>query len=174
MSGITAHGLSRLGRRQRVEVELIGCHPVKARMGPARVVEAEVPGNAGLSPGDGLVGMEVGLFVLHRFPQPLHEHVVAPTARAIHADPDTLVLEQVGKRFADELAALVGVEDLRGTVALQRLVDRLDTEVGVHRVGYPEGKHSPGGRHTAGPVPRVSSRPAGRPAELLSNLVYDQ
>jgi len=41
---------------------------------------------------------------------------------------------------AGELAALVGVEDLRPAVSGQRLAHRLDAEPGVHGVGEPPGK----------------------------------
>jgi hypothetical protein len=45
--------------------------------------------------------------------RPLNEHVVAPGALAVHADGDAARLQNVEELGAGELAALVGVEDLR-------------------------------------------------------------
>ena len=42
--------------RQRVEVGLVGRAPVKARIGPAPVVERQVPANRGTRLADGVVG----------------------------------------------------------------------------------------------------------------------
>src|SRR3954453_9055555 len=82
-------------------------------MGSAGVVKAEVTGERIPYLGHGIVGLEVYLLVLDGAPEPLHEHIVAPCASAVHADGDGVVGQQSGKRRAGELATLIGVEDLR-------------------------------------------------------------
>ena len=58
-----------------------------------------------------------------------------------------LILEQLREFEAGELAALVGVEDLRCAVAVHRLLHRLDTEVRRQRV-----RQAPRQHPAAGPV----------------------
>ncbi|CAI09262.1 hypothetical protein ebA5509 [Aromatoleum aromaticum EbN1] len=96
---------------------------------PAFVVEAQVGAQVGLGLGDAVIGLEVHLFVFHALPQPLDEDVVAPAALAVHADLDAVVFEQVGEIGAGELASLIGVEDLRAAVAMQRFAHRIEAEV---------------------------------------------
>ena len=85
--------------------------------------------------------MQIHLLVFHTPPQPLDQHVVAPAAGAIHADSDVVLLEEPRELLAGELAALVGVEELRRAIAGQGLLDRLETEVGRQRVGQPPRQH---------------------------------
>lgn len=103
-------GLCCLVHGQRVKVELFGCLAVKARLRPVAVVELEVTGEAVTGQRDRLVGLEIHLLVLHRFPQPLDEHVVAPGAFAVHADADVLLFQESGEVAARELAALIRPE----------------------------------------------------------------
>jgi hypothetical protein len=71
------------------------------------------------------MGTQVDLFVFDRPPWPFNEHVVAPRAAAIHADPDRVPQQQAGERRTGELAALVGIEDRRSTVSGERLIERV-------------------------------------------------
>src|SRR3954466_7057699 len=97
-------------------------------MRSAGVVEAEIPADRGASLGDRVVSSEVDLLVLDRSPEPLDEDVVAPGTLAVHADGDPVPGQHTGEGPAGELAALIGVEDLRPAVAGQRLFQRLDAE----------------------------------------------
>jgi len=81
-------------------------------MRSAGVVERQVLSDGLLGVRDRVVGAQIDLLVLDRFPQAFDEDVVAPAAFAVHADRDAVRLEQAGERFAGELAALVGVEDI--------------------------------------------------------------
>src|SRR5271165_3087826 len=81
-------------------------------MGALTIEEVEIPAQRRARLGDGVVGLEVDLLVLHRPPEPLDEDVVAPGALAVHADGDPVRLEDAGERLAGELAALVAVENL--------------------------------------------------------------
>ena len=71
-------------------------------MGALTIEEVEIPAERGARFGDGVVGLEVDLLVLHRFPEPLDEHVVAPRALAVHADGDPVLLEDAGERLAGD------------------------------------------------------------------------
>ena len=57
---------------------------------------------------------------------------VSPAALAVHADPDVVILEHLGKPGAGELAALVSVEDLGCPVAGKGFLQGVDTEIGAH------------------------------------------
>jgi hypothetical protein len=95
-------------------------------MRPAFVVEADVAPDSSSRRRDAFIGVQIDLFVLNRFPEPLDEHVVAPASLAVHADGDVVVLEQRGEVCAVELASLIGVEDLRASVLRQRFLDGLE------------------------------------------------
>ena len=46
-----------------------------------------------------------------------------------------------GKVVAGELAALIGIKDLRSAIARERFLQGLDAKIGVERVGQPSGQH---------------------------------
>ncbi len=73
--------------------------------------------------------MEVDLFILETPPQPFHEDVVPPPPRPIHTDLNPVVVQQPGECLARELAALIGVEDLRSAILGHRLLHRLQADV---------------------------------------------
>src|SRR6516162_4664251 len=98
------------------------------------VIEAEPGANAGLCLGDTGIGMQVDLLILQTAPQPLDEDVVHTATFAIHADGDTAPIEHCDDLGVGELAALVGVEDLRPAVSGQRFLQGLDAEVRAERV----------------------------------------
>jgi len=91
---------------------------------------------------DAVVGPQIHLLVLHTPPQPFHEHVVSPAASDAHAGLDAMVFQQPGELLADELAALVGVEDVRCAIAGQGLLARFNAEVSRQRVRQPPRQHS--------------------------------
>ena len=61
-------------------------------------------------------------------------NIVHAAAPAVHGDRDAGVLEHIGEVKAGELAALVGIEDLRLAVSGQRLLQGLDAEPRIHGV----------------------------------------
>src|SRR5262245_65314815 len=73
---------------------------------------------------DALVGLEIDLLVLQCAPEPLDKHVVSPRPLSVHADRDVARYQNVGERIACELAALVGVKDLRPAIEAQSLLER--------------------------------------------------
>src|SRR3982750_2403280 len=116
-------------------------------MRSAGVVEAEIPADRGASLGDRVVSSEVDLLVLDRSPEPLDEDVVAPGTLAVHADGDAVPGRHAGEGPAGELAALIGVEDLRPAVAGQGLFPRPHAEPRL-----PGDRQPPGEAPTAEPA----------------------
>ena len=102
--------------RQMVEIDLLRRPRAQARVWPSFIVKSQVPAERSTRIAYAVIGPQVDLLVFHRAPQPLDEHVVSPGAAAIHADADRLVLQHPREGRAGELAALVGVEDLRFAV----------------------------------------------------------
>ena len=49
-------------------------------------------------------------------PEALYKNIVQRPTASIHADSDAVKVEDAGKGITCELAALVGVEDLRGAI----------------------------------------------------------
>src|SRR5204863_9017474 len=77
-------------------------------------------------------------------PQPLDEDVVHAPALAVHADGDPVPLEGAGKVVAGELAALVGIEDLRPAVARESFLERFDApKCPRHSRQHENGRESP-------------------------------
>src|SRR3954454_19014598 len=112
-------------------------------MWSAGVVKAEVTGERIPRLGYCVVGPQEYFFIFDRSPESLHEHIVAPSAPAIHADSDGVVDQLAGECGTGELAALIGVEDLRLAMASQGLLDRFDAEPGLHRDRQPPGQNPP-------------------------------
>ena len=69
-----------------------------------------------------------------------YKHIVHPMALAVHADAVTCRLQNAGEGRTGELGTLIRVEDLRVTIAADGSLQRLHTEVRIHRVGYPPGQ----------------------------------
>src|SRR5947209_13127929 len=82
---------------------------VRARL----VVESDPFADTGFGLAAVAVALEIDVFVLERPPQPLDEHVVDPAAAPVHRDLYAGLSERASEGGAGELAALIGVEDLR-------------------------------------------------------------
>jgi len=95
------------------------------------VVKADPRSDAGFDFGHCLVGVQIDLLVFQRSPQTLDEDVVHPSALAIHADVDLGIEQHGGEGLAGELAALIGIEDLRLAIAVQGFAKSVDTAIGV-------------------------------------------
>ena len=85
--------------------------------------------------GSSFINVQVDSLVLQRAPEPFNEDVVPEAPFAVHADSDVPGFEYGRECFAGKLAALVGVEYLRGAVFEQSFFECLDTESGVQRIG---------------------------------------
>ena len=126
---------------------MVSVHPVrrlavKRPMRPGLVVERQVALQPLLGGADGLVGVEIHLLVCEALPESFHEHVVPPTPFPVHADLDAVVLQEPRELLAGELAALIGIEDLRDASMGDRLLNGLEAEVGRQRVGEPPDQHA--------------------------------
>src|SRR4051794_22819957 len=93
------------------------------------IEELELAGESGPGVRDRLVRTEIDLFIFDRAPEPFDEHVVAPAPGTVHSDRDLPAAQHVQELGAGELAALIGVEDLRRAEARERLLERGDAEV---------------------------------------------
>src|SRR5438445_7962208 len=93
------------------------------------VVEVQVGAQAGLGDGYRVISLEIDLLIFDALPEPFNEHVVTPASLAIHADLDTVFLEQSGELAAGELATLIGVEYLRPAVTSNCFTHRVQAEI---------------------------------------------
>src|SRR6202030_1119800 len=89
----------------------------QALMLALRVVKVQPGADAGLGFGYCRLSVEVHLLVFETAPRRLDEDVGHAPALAVHADRDAMPLQGAGKIVASELAALVGIEDLRPAIA---------------------------------------------------------
>jgi hypothetical protein len=103
-------------------------------MRPLGVVEVDPLGNDsfGLEAVSQLV--QVNRLVFERAPQAFDKDVVHAPTPAVHGDRDVHTFQHTGEVEAGELAALIGVEDLRPSVSSQRFLQRLHAEGGIHGV----------------------------------------
>ena len=126
--------------RRPVPVCLGRGSPTQRRVRSLGVVRADPVTDQ--APGRQAVGdlVQVDRLVFERAPQPFDEDIVHEPAPAIHRDAHARRLQARGERHAGELAALVGVEDLRRIVPGQGLVKSLDAEACVQRVRQPPGQ----------------------------------
>ena len=108
------------------------------------VVEGDPAPDA--SPGlrSGFPGVQVDAFILQGPPEAFDEDVVEAAPLAVHRDPGADPLQPVGPCEGRELRALIGIHDVRWAELVDRLVQRLDAEVGFQRVGDAPGQHLSG------------------------------
>ena len=98
-----------------------------------RVVERQIAGQPVPGGGHAFIGAQVDLLVFDATPEPLDEDVVAPGPLAIHADLEAGVLQCLDEVYRRELAAVVGVHDLRRAVSGHGLVQHLQAGPGFQR-----------------------------------------
>ena len=87
--------------------------------------------------------VEIDAFVFERPPESLDHDVVHPAPFAVHRDFDVGILQYAGERIAGKLAALIGVEDFRLAETAERLLQRLNAELRMHRVRQAPAQHFP-------------------------------
>ena len=88
----------------KAEVGLVGRALVKARIGPARIIERQISADRRARLGDAVIGAQVDHFVFDAAPQPLDGDIVAPGALAVHAERDFRVQQNAREVEAGELA----------------------------------------------------------------------
>ena len=87
-------------------------------MVPGLIVMPEVPVERLLQVVSILEGCEVDALIFDAAPEPFHEDVVMVAALSVHADPDAMIFENACEGITGELDTLIGVEDLRRSMAL--------------------------------------------------------
>ena len=81
------------------------------------------------------VGAQVNLLVFDRAPEAFDENVAQAPAFAVHGDFHSVRLEHAGELRAGELAALIGVEDLRKAVSCERTFAQSHADRRIQRIG---------------------------------------
>src|SRR6476660_3307773 len=81
-------GLGCKAERQRREVGVIGCYAFKARVWTSAIIKVQVAADRSAGVADAFVGLQIHLLIFNAAPQPLDEHVVPPSALAVHTDDD--------------------------------------------------------------------------------------
>ena len=95
-------------------------------MGSSRVVPIDVLGNVLFGLAHRLIRPQIDPLILDRAPDALHKDVISPSPPTIHGELDPMALNHVHERLSGELAALVGVDNLRPAKACKRLCQRFD------------------------------------------------
>jgi hypothetical protein len=73
--------------------------------------------------------------IFYAFPNSLGKDFLAPVTLGIHINLKAVMLHQVEKGSADELAALIRIQNSRGTVVPNRGLEDLHAEIHRHAVG---------------------------------------
>lgn len=110
-------------------------------MRPEPIVKVDPSADSGTSFGAGFKSVQIHAFILERAPEEFDEDIVQPAATAIHGNVDTVLPQDIGEREADELAALVGVENIGFALVRQGFFQGRDTKIRVHGVGKSPGQH---------------------------------
>jgi len=97
-------------------------------MKAALIVENDPIADAGFRLAAVGVAFEIDVLVFQRAPDTLDEDVVHPAAAPVHRDAHAGRDQHAGECRAGELAALVGVEDLRFAMPGQRFLQRRHAE----------------------------------------------
>ncbi len=79
--------------------------------------------------------MQIDPFVFHRFPQALDKHIVPPGATPVHAELAPQILDCLHELMRGELAALIGIHNLRPAMAAECLLQHIDRMAGLQRDG---------------------------------------
>ena len=103
-------------------------------MPTAAVVEVKILGQTLPGLGNRTIGLQIYILIFHTPPKPFYEHIVHPTAFAVHADADTAVSKNLREIVRGELAALVRIEDLWGSILLKRLLQCFYAERSIQGV----------------------------------------
>src|ERR1700722_681412 len=74
------------------------------------------------------------MLIFDASPKTLYKNIVDSPAFAIHADPNLVGLQQAGELGTRELTTLIGIEDLRGAIALNSILGHLSAPFGRHGV----------------------------------------
>jgi hypothetical protein len=91
---------------------------IKGLVVPSLIVMPEVPVERLFQVLPIFEGCEVDALVFDATPKPFHEYIIMVAAFTVHPDLDAMLFENVCESFTGKLCTLIGVEDLRGSIAL--------------------------------------------------------
>jgi hypothetical protein len=75
-----------------------------------------------------------------RAPKPLDKNIVKPASASVHGQADAGVTQELCEPRTGELAALIGIENVRPAVFRHRFFQGLDAELDIHRIAEPPGQ----------------------------------
>ena len=116
-------------------INLIGCHSTQTGVPSVLVVEVHPIANALLCLVDTIVGFQIDFLIFQTAPEALDKYIIHPTALAVHADLNIMVLQYLGEALTGELTALITVEDLRWPLGRQRLLQCLNARRSIQTIG---------------------------------------
>lgn len=122
-------GLGKRCKRHGIQVGCIGRAPVKCDMRASGIEEVEVASKAAARLADGVIVVQVHLFIVDRASQLFDEDVVAPAVATVHADAHLVDLQSSNELGTRELRTLIRVKTLRTAKAVQCLPQDIDSEV---------------------------------------------
>jgi hypothetical protein len=120
---------------RKVVIDLIWCFVVKRLVEAFMIVEVEPYLKTRPELRSVGKGPQVEVMVFERPPESFDENIVLHSSAAVHTDGDVVVFQHLGEDLAGKLYALIGVEDLRASIAPDGLLQGLDTKVSLHGVG---------------------------------------
>ena len=82
--------------------------------------------------------MQVNGFVFQTSPEPLNENIILASSFSIHTDLHLMTSQYIQKFFAGELAPLIGVKDLRYSIAFKGLLHNPTTPNRTHGIVSPD------------------------------------
>ncbi len=104
-------------------------------MPPVLIVEHQPVADALFGLGRTIIGFEIDLLMFQSAPEALDKHIVHPASLAIHADLDVRVFGHISEVLTGELAALVGVKDIRCAMGRQGLLQCFNARRCIQAVG---------------------------------------
>ena len=82
--------------------------------------------------------MQVNGFVFEAAPESFNENVILASSFSIHTDLHLMTSQYIQKFFAGELAPLIGIKDLRCSIALKGLLHNPTTPNRTHGIVSPD------------------------------------
>ena len=94
------------------------------------VVKAQILAKIGLTVRDTVVSLEIDFLLFDTLPESFTNTLSRQQPLPSIADCNAMMLQQFGELGAGELATLIGIEELRSAMTMQRLPDSIETRIG--------------------------------------------
>jgi len=125
---------------------LLKIHPIwsltrKTRFGAPTVVKLKVTSQTLFGCCDGVIAIYIDFFVFHGPPQSFDKDIITPRPSAIHPDSNAACLEGPRIGMTGQLAPLICIHDVGFSITGDGGLNRLQTELNIHRDGHSPGQH---------------------------------